>query len=399
MQHYTLVFGIFYYYMVYSLLIMSDKEVSRDYYSSLGVSKNASTSDIKKAYRRLALKHHPDHNPSPEASEKFKEISQAYEVLSSKDKRAAYDQYGHSAFEGGRDGSGGAGFGGFDKTDFTDMFSDLFGGFGKRSNTKTKRKIRGADLRFDVEITLQEAFKGCTIPVSYAAKVFCNLCKGTGSKSAAAPSTCSTCHGSGYVRSQQGFFTIESSCHACNGEGQIIKDSCRQCSGEGRYRKHVEIKVDIPSGIENENKVRISEKGEAGLQGGEAGDLYVYVSIKKHKFFIRKGSDIHCSVPIKMTMAALGGEIQVPTIHNTTCKVKVPPGTQSSDKLKITNKGMSKLHSQSYGHMYININVEVPVNLTKKQKELLEALDKESEKTDSNPQSDGFIDKIKDWFL
>ncbi|WP_339045452.1 molecular chaperone DnaJ [Candidatus Mesenet endosymbiont of Agriotes lineatus] len=376
----------------------------KDYYELLGVSRSASEDEIKKAYRKMAMKYHPDRNPDDKtAEEKFKEISQAYEVLSKKEKRADYDQYGHDAFSGG--GNGGFGFNqGFSSAaDFTDIFNDIFGGSfgvgqGKRGARARTSGVRGSDLRYDLEITLEEAFRGINKPIHYPTNVKCKSCNGSGSEGATKPVQCNTCGGVGRVRSQQGFFTIEKTCHVCNGEGELIQNKCKKCGGHGRTREEVNISVTIPKGVEAGYSIRVNGKGEAGVRGGGNGDLYVYISIAPNKFFTRKGADIYCKVPVRMTLATLGGEIEVPTINGTYAKVKVPAGAQTGDKLRLKEKGMPYINSTNRtGDMYIQVTVETPVNLTDKQKELLAKFEHECN-NNSSPQCEGFFKKIKSFW-
>lgn len=374
----------------------------KDYYELLGISKGAAEDEIKKAYRKMAMKYHPDRNPDDKAAEeKFKEISQAYEVLSNKEKKAAYDQYGHDAFSGG--GNGGFGFDqGFSSAaDFTDIFNDIFGGGfgqGKRGAKARARGVRGSDLRYDLKITLEEAFKGINAPIRYSTNVKCKSCSGSGSEGTTKPVQCNTCGGVGRVRSQQGFFTIERTCHICNGEGELIQNKCKKCGGHGRTREEVNISVTVPKGIEDGYSIRVNGKGEAGVRGGGNGDLYAYISIAPHKFFTRKGADIYCKVPVRMILATLGGEIEVPTINGTHAKVKVPAGTQTGDKLRLKEKGMPHMNSTNRtGDMYIQVNVETPVNLTDKQKELLKKFEDECN-NNSSPQCESFFKKVKSFW-
>ena len=373
-----------------------------DYYDLLGVSRGASDDEIKKSYRKLVFKYHPDRNQGDKAAEeKFKKISEAYNVLSDKDKRAAYDRYGHSAFSsGGMGGAGDHGFDGFSSAgfsgDFSDIFNDFFGGgFGRASPQRSRESMRGSDLRYDVEISLEDAFKGAKIPVSYVTNVTCTQCNGSGGEGAAKSVKCGSCGGAGRIRTRRGFLTIEELCGTCNGEGEVIKNKCKRCGGNGRIRNEVSILVTVPKGIESGNKIRVNDKGEAGYRGSKNGDLYVCVSIKEHKFFSRKGADLYCNVPIKMTMAALGGEIEMPSIDGTWTKLKVPEGTQNSDKLRMKGKGMTEVNSDRRGDMYVNVTVEIPVRLTKKQIELLTKFEEES-KNNCSPRYAGFFQKIKE---
>lgn len=371
----------------------------KDYYELLGIDRNASIDEIKKAYKKLALKYHPDKNPgNKEAEEKFKEIAGAYEVLSDSDKKAAYDRYGHDGASAG---------GGFDFSqgfssagDFSDIFNDFFGGGfgGGAGRSRTRRSaasqgVAGADLRYDLEITLEDAFKGIQAPIHYATNVKCDTCQGTGSEGAIKPVQCHTCQGSGRVRTQQGFFTIERTCGTCYGEGEIIKNKCNKCSGSGRKRGEVNISVSIPKGVEEGTKVKVSGKGEAGAKGGKSGDLYVYVKIATHKTFTKNKSDLHCKVPVGMIRATLGGEIEVQSIDGAKIKVKIPEGTQTNTKLRCKEKGMPYMNSSARGDLYVQVIVETlnPKSLTKKQIELLKALEEEENKGES----EGFFSKIK----
>lgn len=368
-----------------------------DYYTLLGVAKNASGDELKKAYRKLAMQYHPDKNPGDKVAEqKFKELSEAYEVLKDEQKRAAYDRYGHAAFEGG----GGGHPGGFDfnSGNFADIFGDLFGDFmgmgGGRSGTNERNQ--GADLRYNLEITLEEAFAGKQSTIQFSSAAMCDECRGSGCAKHSEPITCTSCRGTGRMRAQQGFFTIERTCSSCFGAGKLIKDPCTKCNGQGRVRKERNLSVTIPAGVEEGTRIRLSNEGEAGLRGGEAGDLYIFISVKPHSFFKRDGKDLHCQVPIKMTTAALGGSIEVPTIDGTRTKVTIPAGTQTDHQFRLRGKGMSILRTRNRGDMYIHINVETPVNLSKRQKELLKEFEEAEDGNSSSPASEGFFSKVKE---
>jgi len=376
---------------------------NRDYYEVLGVPKGASKSDLKAAYRKLAIKHHPDKNLNDKDSEKkFKEINEAYNTLKDDQKRAAYDRYGHNASQGGAGGHhggnpfGGAGgfdFGGGSAGNFSDIFEDLFGGgnSGRRASTQS----RGADLRYNLQISLEEAFAGKTEEITFSAAAKCKSCNGTGSKDSKVTS-CSTCNGAGKVRSQQGFFAIERPCHACGGEGTIIKNPCRDCHGSGKTKKDRVLSVNIPQGVEDGTRIRLTGEGEPGQRGGPPGDLYIFVTVKPHEIFTRDGMDLHCKVPIKFFTAAVGGDVEVASIDGRV-KLNIPAGTQSQDKFRLKSKGMTKLRSTARGNLYVHVHVETPVKLTKKQISLLEEFEKENTEQ-SNPESSSFFNKIKDLF-
>ncbi|MBY0406214.1 MAG: molecular chaperone DnaJ [Rickettsiales bacterium] len=376
----------------------------RDYYDVLGVSRGASADELKKAYRKLAMQFHPDKNPGDaKAEEKFKEISNAYDVLQDDQKRAAYDRYGHDAFtQGGMGGAGGgAGMGGgFDfNSSFADIFEDLFGMGGQRGRggqSQQTQASRGADLRYNLNITLEEAFKGKQETIKVTTSVSCDSCDGSGGEKGTKPITCSTCQGQGRVRSSQGFFTVERTCHSCQGLGKVIKDPCRACAGSGRMRKEKKLAVNVPAGVEEGTRIRLSGEGEVGLRGGPSGDLYIFLSIAPHDLFKRDGNDLHCSIPLKMATATLGGAIEVPTIDGGRVKVTIPEGTQSGHQFRLRGKGMSILRSSARGDMYIHAMVETPVRLNKRQRELMKEFDKASEGT--SPEADGFFARMKDFW-
>lgn len=363
----------------------------RDYYEVLGVNKKATPEEIKQSYRKLALKYHPDKNKGdPASEEKFKEITEAYEVLKDSNKRSAYDYGGHSAVNNGGMGGGG---GGFSSGDFSDIFSDLFGDFMGGGQSSTTKNTRGSDLRYNLKITLEEAFKGKEEIIKFVSAVKCTECKGSGSKSASS-SKCSTCNGMGKTLLRQGFFTIEKTCSSCNGSGEVIKDPCKSCNGNGRKSSERTISIDIPKGVEDGMRIRLAGEGEVGLRGASSGDLFVFISIESHPFFVRDKNNIHCDVPIKMTVAALGGEIEVPAIDGIAAKIFIPAGTQYDDKLRLRNKGMSILRSSSRGDMYIHMRVETPTKLSKKQKTLLTEFE-DLNNSDNNPKYENFIKKVK----
>jgi molecular chaperone DnaJ len=374
----------------------------RDYYEVLGVPKNADEKALKSAYRALAKKLHPDANPGDKATEhKFKEISEAYDVLKDAQKRGAYDRFGHAAFEGGTGAGAGRGPGGFGP-DFTssmsDIFEDLFGDFmggGGRGRQKGGRggAARGSDLRYNMEISLTEAYAGKSAQIRVPSSVTCDTCKGSGAKPGTQPRTCSTCGGQGAVRSSQGFFTVERTCPTCQGRGQIIPDPCAVCGGQGRVTKERTLSVTIPQGVEDGTRIRLAGEGEAGLRGGPTGDLYIFLSVRPHEFFQRDGADLFCKVPISMAVASLGGEIEVPTIDGKKARVTVPEGTQTGKQFRLKAKGMPVLRSSQAGDMYIQVTVETPVNLTRRQRDLLRDFEKESR--NNSPESEGFFAKAR----
>jgi molecular chaperone DnaJ len=370
----------------------------RDYYEVLGLSRGANEQDIKAAFRRLAKDCHPDRNQGDNNAEhKFKELNEAYEALKDPQKRAAYDQFGHAAFDGA--GRGSHGFGPDFASSMSDIFDDLFGEFmgGRRGGRQRSGRERGADLRYNMEITLAEAYEGKAAQIRVPTSVTCDACTGSGAKTGTQPSNCPTCSGSGKVRASQGFFTIERTCPSCQGRGEIINDPCGSCSGSGRVVKERNLSVNIPAGVEDGTRIRLAGEGEAGLRGGPAGDLYIFLSLKPHEFFQRDGADIFCRVPISMTTAALGGHIDVPTVDGGKTRVKVPEGTETGKQFRLKSKGMPVLRSKVTGDMYIQVDVETPKSLTRRQRELLEEFERES-KEETSPHSSGFFAKVKEFF-
>ena len=368
----------------------------RDYYEILGVTRTASEAELKAAFRKLAMQHHPDRNPGDKDCEhRFKELNEAYDVLKDGDKRAAYDRFGHAAFEQGGMG-GGHGFGADFASTFADIFDDLFGMGGRRGGRPSGRE-RGADLRYNMEISLEEAFGGKMAQIRIPTSVTCEACSGSGAKPGTRPRACPTCNGQGRVRHAQGFFTLERTCPACHGRGQVIEDPCPSCSGSGRVTRERTLSVNIPAGVEDGTRIRLAGEGEAGVRGGPAGDLYIFLSLASHQFFQRDGADLHCRVPISMVTAALGGSFDVPTIDGGKTKVKVPEGTQTGRRFRLHSKGMPVLRSKHMGDMYVQVVVETPQNLTKRQKDLLGEFEKLSSR-DTQPESTGFFTRVKDFF-
>jgi len=368
----------------------------QDYYVLLGVSREATLEEIKKAYRKLAMQHHPDRNPGDKAAEtKFKEANEAYDVLKDEQKRAAYDRFGHAAFEQGMGGGGGGG--GFDfGAGFADIFDEMFGEMmgGRRSRGGPQR---GADLRYNMEITLEEAFHGKKAKITVPSSVSCESCKGTGGKDGAAPKTCSTCRGAGKVRSQQGFFTIERPCPTCQGAGRVISDPCPKCRGAGRTRKDKALEVTVPPGVEEGTRIRLAGEGEAGGPGAPPGDLYIFLAIAAHRMFQRDGANLFMRMPIAMTTAALGGDLEVPSIDGGAIKVTIPKGCQNGHRFRLRGKGMTVLRSTARGDLFLEAAVEVPVNLTDKQKKLLQEFEAESDQRTYSPETHGFFDRIKEF--
>ena len=372
---------------------MDARMAKRCYYEVLEVDRTAGEGELKSAFRKLAMKWHPDRNPGDKSCEpRFKEINEAYEVLKDPDKRAAYDRFGHAAFEN-RPAGGPGGFG----PDFTSAFSDLFEGiFGMGGARARSGRERGADLRYNMEIRLEEAYSGKTAQVRIPTSVTCEACSGSGAKTGTRPKTCPTCAGQGRVRHAQGFFTLERTCPNCQGRGQVIESPCPSCSGSGRVTRERTLSVNIPPGVEDGTRIRLAGEGEAGVRGGPAGDLYIFLSIGAHPFFQREGADLHCRVPISMVTAALGGEFEVPAIDGTNTRVRVPEGTQSGRRFRIHSKGMPVLRSKQCGDMYVQVVVETPQKLTKRQRELLAEFERLSSK-DTQPESAGFFGKVKDF--
>lgn len=371
----------------------------RDFYEVLGASKGASAEDLKKAYRAKAKELHPDRNSdNPNAEAQFKEVNEAYDVLKDADKKAAYDRYGHAAFEGGSAGAprGGPGYGQGDfASAFSDVFEDLFGDFmgGRGPGGARSRAQRGSDLRYNLRVSLEEAFKGVQKTINVPSSVACDVCRGTGAEGGAEPQTCPTCSGMGKVRAQQGFFTVERTCPTCNGAGQIIKNPCKSCSGAGRTEKERSLSVNIPAGVETGTRIRLAGEGEAGMRGGPSGDLYIFLEVKEHAIFQREGLHLFCRVPVSIITAALGGEVEVPTIDGGKSRVKVPAGSQTGKQMRLRAKGMPALRGGGAGDMLIELAVETPVNLTSRQKDLLREFEKLSE--ENNPEGSSFFSKVK----
>ena len=372
----------------------------KDYYEVLGINRDASDDEIKKAYRKLAMKHHPDRNPeNPKAEEHFKEAKEAYETLSDAQKRAAYDQYGHAAFEAGGMGGGspfgaGAGAQGFD---FSDIFGDIFGG--NRGGGRTSAQ-RGADLRYNLEITLEQAARGTETEIRIPTMAECETCHGSGAKAGTSATTCTTCGGHGQVRMQQGFFSVQQACPRCHGTGKIIASPCKPCNGQGRIKKHKTLSVKIPPGVDNDDRIRLTGEGELGANGGPAGDLYVVVHLKPHAVFQRDHNDLHCEMPISFSTAALGGEIEIPTLDGK-AGIKIPAETQSGKQFRLRGKGIKGVRSATHGDLHCHVIVETPVNLTERQKELLREFEQSINEKDGdrhNPRAKSWMDKVKSFF-
>ena len=374
----------------------------RDYYDTLGVQRNADEKELKGAFRKLAKQYHPDARPGDKTTEhKFKEINEAYDVLKDPQRRAAYDRFGHAAFEAGMGGGGARaqGFGPEFTSSMSDIFEDLFGDFmsggrGRgRGGARGGGQARGSDLRYNMEISLTEAFSGKAAQIRVPTSVTCEACKGSGGKAGTSPKTCPTCGGLGAVRTSQGFFTVERTCPSCQGRGQVISDPCSACGGAGRTTRERTLSINIPAGVEDGTRIRLAGEGEAGLRGGAAGDLYIFLSVRPHEFFQRDGADLFCKVPISMTAASLGGEIEVPTIDGKKARVAIPEGTQAGKQFRLKGKGMPVLRSHQSGDMYIQVTVETPVNLTRRQRDILREFEKEAR--NNSPESEGFFAKAR----
>ena len=368
----------------------------RDYYEVLGCAKGASIEEIKSAYRKLAKEHHPDRNHGDDSAEiRFKEVSEAYEVLKDDQKRAAYDRYGHAAFENGR-GGGANGFGFDFSSSFTDVFDDLFGEF--MGGRRARRQNRGGDLRYNLEISLEDAYRGKSAEIRVNTAVPCESCAGTGAEPGSKPEQCATCSGGGKVRAQQGFFTIERTCPNCRGTGRTIRNPCRSCRGSGHVQKERTLSVGVPAGVEEGTRIRLASEGQAGMNGGPPGDLYIFISISPHQIFQRDGHDLYCRAPVSFVTAALGGTIEVPTCDGGRSKIVIPEATQSGKQFRVRGKGMPVMRGGGMtGDLYIEVSVETPAKLTKKQKEMLRAFEKESEEG-TNPESEGFFAKVKEFW-
>ncbi len=374
----------------------------RDYYDVLGVTRTASADEIKKAYRTQAKALHPDRNSdNPNAEAQFKEANEAYEVLKDAEKKAAYDRFGHAAFEGGMGASAGrgGGFGGQGDfaSAFSDVFDDLFGDMMGGGRGGRQRATRGSDLRYNLRISLEEAFAGMQKTIKVPTAVACATCSGTGSEGGAEPTVCPTCSGMGKVRAQQGFFTVERTCPTCSGTGHIIQNPCKTCAGVGRVEKDRSLSVNIPPGVETGTRIRLAGEGEAGLRGGPAGDLYIFIEVQAHDLFERDGRDLFCRVPVSMATAALGGDVEVPTIDGGRSRVKVPSGSQTGRQMRLKSKGMPAIRGGNPGDMFLEIAVETPVNLTSEQKELLREFETLSEQN-TNPESHSFFSKVKSFW-
>jgi molecular chaperone DnaJ len=372
----------------------------RDYYTVLGVNRDASDDDIKKAYRKLAMKHHPDRNPEKGAEESFKEAKEAYEVLSDAKKRAAYDQFGHAGVDaaagfGAAGARGAEGFGGF-----ADAFGDIFGEiFGQQRGGRRDGTYRGADLRYNLDLSLEDAARGSDVKIRIPTLEECETCKGSGAKPGTQPKTCPTCQGRGEVRVSQGFFSIQQTCPQCRGTGKIVPEPCATCSGAGRVKRHKTLSVKIPAGVDQDDRIRLTGEGEAGANGGSPGDLYVVVNLKPHPVFQRDGADLHCEMPISFTTAALGGEIEIPTLDGH-AKIKIPPETQTGQVFRLKNKGIRPVRGSVVGDLFCHVSLETPVKLTSRQKELLREFESINQQDPDahSPRAKNWFDKVREFF-
>ncbi len=367
----------------------------KDYYETLGVDRSVDAKALKSAYRKLALKNHPDQNAGdPDAEARFKDINEAYAVLSDEEKRAAYDRFGHAAFENGMGGGGGGPFGGADPQDiFENIFSQVFGGSGMGGRRRSG-PARGQDLRYDLEISLKDAFAGKEMHINVPTSAVCDRCDGDGAEPGTSPETCGTCGGAGRVRATQGFFTMERTCGRCNGTGKIVPHPCRKCHGQGLVREDRELKVTIPAGVEDGMRLRLAGEGEIGQRGGPRGDLYIFIGVREHDIFERDGPNLYCRAPVPMVTAALGGEIEIPTIDGGRAKVAIPEGAQTGRKLRLRGKGMPSVRNGHTGDLYVELFVETPRNLSARQREILQEFC-DCSGADCNPESDGFLGRVK----
>jgi molecular chaperone DnaJ len=373
----------------------------RDYYEVLGVGRGASADEIKKAYRAKAKELHPDRNKdNPQAESDFKEINEAYDILKDETRKAAYDRYGHAAFDGGMGGGprGGQGRQGDFASAFSDVFEDLFGDFmgGRGGAGPRSRAQRGSDLRYNLRVTLEEAYAGVQKSINVPTSIACGSCSGTGAEGGSEPQTCPTCSGMGKVRAQQGFFTVERTCPTCAGAGQIVKNPCRTCQGSGRVEKERQLSVNIPAGVETGTRIRLAGEGEAGMRGGPSGDLYIFIEVREHALFQRDGTNLFCRIPVSIATAALGGEVEVPTIDGGRSRVRIPEGAQTGKQMRLRGKGMPALRGGGHGDMLIELAVETPVNLTARQKEILREFEKLSE--NNNPEGSSFFSKVRNFW-
>ncbi|PPD12087.1 MULTISPECIES: molecular chaperone DnaJ [Methylophilus] len=370
----------------------------KDYYEVLGVNRDASEEEIKKAFKKLAMKFHPDRNPdNPKAEESFKEAKEAYEILSDEQKRAAYDQYGHAGVDPSM--GGGGGFGGFNSGNFSDAFGDIFGDIFGGARNQRSNVYRGADLRYNLEISLEDAAKGTETKIRIPVQTTCETCHGSGARPGTSPVTCTTCNGHGQVRMQQGFFSVQQTCPKCHGTGKMVKEPCPTCHGGGRVKQNKTLNVKIPAGVDEGDRIRLSGEGEAGVNGGPTGDLYVVVHLKEHPIFQREGANLHCEMPISFSTAALGGEIEVPTLDGA-AKMKIPAETQTGSVFRLRGKGIKPLRSSEHGDLMVHVVVETPVRLTEKQKELLREFESstQADAGKHSPKNKSWVDKARDFF-